>query len=369
MVFKYIDNIIQKGVTDFIEEWNNDLDYVIGHTSGSTGKPKEIHMFKSDMIASAKLTNKYFNITKDSTLLLCLSSGYIAGKMQIVRTICANATLVCIKPSSYPISTIKTIDINDIIIDYATYKKDDNLFKVVFTFRNFVLTNENTAAIPNLNIDFGAMVPMQVEKEINNLSVIKTLIIGGAPISNNLYKKLQGTKTLCYSTYGMTETVSHIALKAINIDSYKFKDFYEAMDNVYFEKDERKCLIIKTKHLSFKKIITNDIVELSDSKHFKWLGRHDNIINSGGIKFTPESIEEKISQFINKPFYITSRKSELLGNEIILLIEDTQWDKKLIDNLIQNIKKILPKYSIPKEIIFTSTLARTSSGKLIRNVY
>jgi len=369
MIFKYIDNFIQKGVIDFIEEWNNDLDYVVGHSSGSTGKPKEINMLKSDMIASAKLSNKYFNITENSTLLLCLSADYIAGKMQIVRTICANATLLCIEPSSHPISSIKKKNIDELIIDYATQKKENNLLKVEFTFKNFVLTKENTADISNLKIDFAAMVPMQVEKEINNLSVIKTLIIGGAPISDKLNKNLQDSKTLCYSTYGMTETVSHIALKAINIDSYKNKDFYEAMDNVYFEKDERGCLIIKTEHLSFKKIITNDIVELSDSKHFKWLGRYDNIINSGGIKFTPESIEEKISQFINKPFYITSRKSELLTNEIILIIEDSQWERKLIDDFLQDVKRILPKYSIPKDIIFSSILARTSSGKIIRKVY
>jgi len=369
MILKYIDNTILNKVKEFIKQWNNERDYVIGHTSGSTGVPKEVKLFKSDMIESAKLTNKYFNITSKTNLLLCLSPEYIAGKMQIIRTICADATLICINPSSHPITTIKSTAIDNIIIDYANCKIENGIPKVKFTYENSVLTKENTIDISKPIIDFGAMVPLQAEKDINNLDVINKLIIGGAPISRNLYNKLQNTKTQCFSTYGMTETVSHIALKAINLNKSQDNDSYEAMDDIFFEKDERDCLIIKTNKLKSRKIITNDIIKLIDQKHFIWLGRYDNIINSGGIKFSPESIEVQISQLINKPFYITSRKNKLLGNEIILVIEDSSWSSKTIANLIESIKTTLPKYAIPKDIIFTLTLDRTSSGKLIRKTY
>ena len=64
----------------FLEEWFDDRSYVLGHTSGSTGAPKEIQLSKADMRASARMTNAFFAIDRESVLLLCLSVSYIAGK-------------------------------------------------------------------------------------------------------------------------------------------------------------------------------------------------------------------------------------------------------------------------------------------------
>lgn len=325
--FNYENSLIKNDVEAFLSEWNNDLDYVVGHTSGSTGEPKQVRLYKSEMIASALATNKYFGINNNSVLLLCLSVDYIAGKMQIVRTLVADATLICEKASSRPISKLLS-----------------------------------------LKIDFAALVPMQVENEIDNLSNIETIIIGGAPISTKLFDNLQGLNTKCYSTYGMTETVSHVALKAINVKSDDSSEYYEALENVYFEKDDRGCLIINANYLNAKRIVTNDIVKLLDNQHFKWMGRYDNVINSGGIKFFPEEIEKKISPFITNEFYITGKKNEILGNEIVLVIQDNQWSEKEQDILFLNIKSVLTKYSLPKSILFVPEFTRTKTGKIKRKI-
>ena len=228
-------NSVDSDITTFLQEWYDPKDHVIGHTSGSTGTPKEIRLLKKDMLASARLTNEFFNICPSSNLLLCLSPNYIAGKMMIVRTILSGANLVTVKPSSSPLQNIEE------------------------------------------DIDFAAMVPMQVITSLSSpetatkLAHIKQIIIGGAAVSPTLEQQLQQIPTACYGTYGMTETVSHIALRQIN--GGKRSPYYFALGKVTFEKDERECLIIHAPHLQQQTFVTNDIIQLTDATHFEWLGR------------------------------------------------------------------------------------------------
>lgn len=311
----------ERDLYSFILEWFNDRNYVIGHTSGTTGSPKEIFCSKERMRLSAMRSLDYLHIKAKETALLSLSANFIAGKMMVVRALEYGLDLVCIEPS----------------------------------MKALLLLNEK--------IDFAALVPYQVSEIIAKkpvlLNNVKTLIIGGAEVSKELEANLQNISTACYATYGMTETLSHIALKRLNGDNPDI--YYKTMQGVRISQDDRDCLQV----IAFDNelLTTNDIVKLHSDNSFEWLGRYDNVINSGGLKFIPEQIEAKIRHLIANRFIISSKKDEKLGNCLILIIEGNSFPT---EQLHAQVSTLLSKYEIPKEIIFIDQLKETSSGKIIR---
>ncbi len=310
----------QKHVLEFLNKWFNDSETIKTTTSGSTGKPKTIELKKSAMLKSAELTGSYFRLKKNQTALLCLPTRFIAGKMMLVRALFSELDLTSISPSRNPLKNI------------------------------------------NLEIDFAAMTPMQVNTILaenpDKLNLIRILIIGGAPIEPALENKLKDFKTECYSTFGMTETITHIALKKLNSSTH-----FEALPTISFEKTEANCLIINAPHVSKNKIVTNDKIELISSTSFIWLGRKDNIINSGGVKIQAEELEKKIAPLLpNNRFYISTVKDEILGEMIILIIEANKSFKSTELNF-----KNLNQYSIPKKIYTIKKFKETETGKILRN--
>jgi O-succinylbenzoic acid--CoA ligase len=310
-------------IRDFLEKWGNNELSISVKTSGSTGKPKLIHLLKSDMIASAKLTGKYFNLENAQTALLCLPVKYIAGKMMLVRAMVLGLDLISVKPSSNP------------IIDCIQ------------------------------PISFAAMTPMQVTTTLNQspdkLNLIEQLIIGGAPVNSLLESKLQEVNTHCYSTYGMTESITHIAVKKLN-GEYKSK-YFEALPNITFQLNKDDCLVINTPHLSNSIITTNDISKVVDKQSFKWVGRLDNTINSGGIKLHPEELETKVSNlFHNTRFFFSSLPDELLGERLVLVIES----QNNISDLESSLEKLLGTFEMPKMIFYTDCFLETKTRKLDR---
>ncbi len=328
--FKPLSEDIDPEVVVFLKEWYDEKEEVIGHTSGSTGKPKEIRLLKRDMLASARLTNEYFHIGPQSNLLLCLSPAYIAGKMMIVRTILSGANLITVKPTSSPLLDIKE------------------------------------------EIDFAAMVPMQVETTLSDpetrarFSRIRQVIIGGAAVSLPLEQYLQEVPTECYGTYGMTETVSHVALRKIN--GIGKSATYFALGEVSFSSDERECLVIHAPHLHQQRFITNDIVRLVDHTHFEWLGRYDNVINSGGVKLFPEKIESRIAPLLSQRFFITAEEDNRLGQKVVLVIESSSWEEAERKELFLQLKACLSPYEVPKNIYFQEHFTETYSGKIVRKI-
>lgn len=317
-------------IRDFLVEWFNDRDYVLGHTSGSTGKPKEIRLNKEDMRASARLTNTFLGIGEESVLLLSLSTSYIAGKMMVVRALEAGADLWVGEVSSHPLRELSE---------------------------------------RGERIDLAAMVPMQVEETLKvpeeriRLNRVKHLLIGGAPVSPTLENGLRAINTHCYATYGMTETVSHVALKKLNGDVVYF-----ALGEVTFALDARGCLVIRAPHLQAGEFVTNDQVRLMDNRHFEWLGRWDHVINSGGIKFCPEVIERKIASAISCRFFVTSRPDKRLGERIALVLEGDVWEEEQSLELLRKLRQLLSPYEMPREILYLSRFFETSSGKIIRKM-
>jgi len=312
-------NSFDNDVSLFLKEWFSDSSFIETKTSGSTGKPKTIRLSKTSMIKSAQLTNRFFDLKKGDTVLLCLPVNFIAGKMMLVRSFEGQLKVKSVKPSLNPL-------------------------KIIFD-----------------SIDFAAMTPMQVKTILmenpEKLSLIKTLIIGGAPVDYKLEKELKKYAVKCFSTFGMTETITHIAVKELNK-----RNEYLALPTVTFQLSENNCLIINAPHITALPIQTNDIVNLTSSTSFVWKGRHDNVINTGGIKIFAEELEDQLFEYIpNNRFFITSEKDNLLGEKVILIIEGNK-DSKL---MTLNFDK-LSKYSIPKKIYFTPKFIESENGKILK---
>nr|WP_293300288.1 AMP-binding protein [Allomuricauda sp.] len=290
-------------------------------TSGSTGAPKKINLKKEHMVNSAKATGQYFNMDAGHTALLCLPFSGIAGKMMLVRAMVLGWQLDYVEPTSTPLT--------------RTSKR----------------------------YDFAAMVPLQVQNSLEQLGQVRTLIIGGAPVNATLKKKLGTLGTHCYETYGMTETVTHIAIKAIN--GPEGSDIFQTLPGVNISKDTRGCLVIDAPAISDVKIVTNDLVDIVSEDTFQWLGRFDSIINSGGIKLVPEKIEEKLSPLFNSRFFVAGEPDEKLGQRLILIVEGTCNTKQLL----LEIKSLetLQKFEVPKVIYCVPKFIETKTGKILRN--
>lgn len=310
-------NINKIGV--FIREWLTDSSTIQVQTSGSTGNPKIIEVEKKQLLASAKMTAKYFDFKPNQTALLALPMDYIAGKMMLVRALYSELNLICIEPTLQPFEQLA----ND------------------------------------CEIDFAPLTPMQLNN-VNDTKLVKTILLGGGSISLELEEKIQSLNAAVYHSYGMTETLSHIAIRSINGNTKS--SVFSALEGVVFNVDQRNCLVIDVPFLE-KKLITNDVVELIDNKHFIWKGRIDFVINSGGIKLFPEAIEMKISSIIQQPFFIAAMPDAILGEKVGLFVEAKQQDTT---KWIEQFKEVLSKYEMPKSIYFCTNFERTISGKIKR---
>lgn len=302
----------EKPVGDFILNWFDTRSFIEMSTSGTTGKPKIIKVDKQAMVNSALATADFFDLSPGNKVLNCLPVHYIAGKMMFIRSFIIGLDMDFVAPSSHPMQ--------------------NNTFKY----------------------DFVAMVPLQAQNSMNELQNVKKMIIGGVKINPKLEKKLLKTKVAAFETYGMTETITHIAAKKIG------EKVFTVLPNVAISIDKNNCLIIKAPKISGETIVTNDIVELVNEKQFVFLGRFDNVINSGGIKLIPEQIEHKLSKMIKARFFVSSKPDAILGEKLILVIEG---EKQTIDPIIFT---VLDKYEKPKEIIFVTQFKETANGKIIR---
>jgi len=306
-----------KEITPFLTEWFSDLDYMVVQTSGSTGTPKKIHILKQYMINSAIATGDFFELKQKTNALLCLSPDYIAGKMMLVRALVLGWYLDVIKPNSLPLRKEK-------------------------------------------KYDFVAMVPMQVQKSLIDLHKVRKILVGGGVLNRKILNQIKDIPTKIFQSYGMTETVTHIAIREIFPN---YQEYYSTLNDVTIEMDNRGCLIIDAPKVASTKIITNDLIKIISKTQFQWLGRVDNIINSGGVKLVPEQIEEKLQALIPNPFFITKQQDAVLGEKVVLFIESDK-NQPLINTLKSS--NILSKYEKPKEIIFTDTFIYTETNKINR---
>lgn len=302
----------EKPVGDFILDWFDDNEYIKMQTSGSTGKPKSIQVDKQSMVNSALATGDFFGLNAGDTILNCLPVQYVAGKMMFVRAFILGLEMDFVAPSSHPFELI------------------------------------------DKKYDFTALVPLQAMNSLDKLANFKTIIIGGAKVSAALEKKLKPIKSNIYETYGMTETITHIAARKMGAKAFT------TLPNVVLSQDENNCLLIHANNISNEIIHTNDIVELVSENKFVFLGRFDTIINSGGIKLIPEQIEEKMMPFIKNRFFVIGKADKELGEHLVLVVEGKEMPID-IDKI-----ETLDKYERPKEIVFIPKFKETPTGKVIR---
>lgn len=317
--------IWEQHIYQFISDWLSPNSHVEVKTSGSTGEPKVIQIDKEQMVASAKLTQKTFKLKSGNTALLCLPANHIAGKMMIARAFVIGLNLIFREPSSKPLSNLVS------------------------------------------QIDFAAMVPLQVHNSLKctrkRLQNISKLIIGGGAIREELLNEIENFPNEIYGTYGMTETLTHIAIANLKVKNKAH--YYKALDGIKISVDERDCLKIDASHLN-EQFTTNDLVRIIDKNSFEVLGRIDHIINSGGLKFNPELIEKKIESIIPNNYIISSMKDEELGDRLVLLIESNKYSLSSLYELWTKLEQNLEKKEIPKHIEFLDQFRFTENGKIDR---
>ena len=313
-------------LTEFLAEWHNDNDRILVHTSGSTGKPKPMMVEKKRMLNSARITCDFLGLKPGDTALLCMSLDYIAGKMMVVRSLQRGLQLTCVNPSSHPLA-------------------DETL--------------------PSFT--FAAMVPMQVyntlkvPEERERLMHIRHLIIGGGAISNELAQMIKPLPNAVWSTYGMTETLSHIALRRLNGPDASL--WYTPFDGVEVSLNAEGCLVIDAPQVCAEPLATNDIAELSTDARtgktrFRIKGRKDNVICSGGIKIQIEEVEEALRPYLSDPFMIVKKQDAMLGEMAVLLTEG-----KNLTLVEEKCKNTLPPYWVPRMFLHIDHLPLTETGK------
>lgn len=326
---------IMRDLYSFLQEWFNDEIFVMVQTSGSTGEPKQMKASKQQMINSAKITCCFLNLKKGDTALHCMPLRYIAGKMMVVRAIVAGLNLIVVEPCGHPLKDWKG------------------------------------------KLDFAAMIPLQVANSLSvrcekdALEAIENLIIGGGSIDAGLEEELITLHGNIYSTYGMTETLSHVALRRIN--GIEHSDYYTPLSSVSMSLSNEGTLIIDAPQVCDKLLVTNDIAVMLPNGKFKIVGRKDNIINSGGVKIQTERVEEKLKGKIDVPYAVTSVLHKLLGEAVVLVLEyengnssTAREDEIFEKGIIGVCNKVLERFERPKRIIYVNKLPLTETGKINR---
>jgi len=309
---------------EFLAEWHNDSPFVRVKTSGSTGAPKPMMVEKRRMLNSARITCDFLGLREGDTALLCMSLDYIAGKMMVVRSIERNLKLLSVPPSGHPLATVN-------------------------------------ASSP---LDFAAMVPMQVyntlqvPEERARLMQVRHLIIGGGAIDEAMEAELRTFPHAVWSTYGMTETLSHIALRRLNGPAAS--EWYMPFPSVSISQTPDGCLVIDAPEVCPELLVTNDIVEIASSR-FRILGRKDNVICSGGIKIQIEEVERQLRPHLHAPYLLSKRQDGKFGEIAVLLTEGSVEEARLI------CERVLPKYHQPKAYLHVARIPLTETGKPARH--
>lgn len=342
-------NIYYDKVLKFKEAWDSGQQSFTIHTSGSTGIPKPITFTRQQLIDSANLTAKTFNLQEGDTAFCCLSVDYIAGMMMLIRAFEIGMDMMIVEPSSSPFTGSE---------------------------KHLYLLNSNRGK------NFFAFVPLQIQtileesdKFLDTLNAAKSIIIGGASISESVHAQIQKIRAPVYATYGMTETLTHIAIKRLN--GLNQEDFFTVLEGIEIAQDERECLKIRSKSTDHEWIVTNDIVEIIGEGRFKLVGRFDNIINSGGVKVQLEKVERVGEEILakldfNGRFFAYGVPDDKLGQKLILVVE-SKMPLSNGNELGLSFSEKLSKFEIPKEIFFVENMIETPTGKIDKiktvNVY
>ncbi|MBT1688362.1 AMP-binding protein [Dawidia soli] len=323
----------EESTLDFVRAWLNGETTFTLHTSGSTGTPKPMTVSRQQMLTSAAMTAAALGLTAGYTALVCLDTRYIAGKMMLVRCLTTGMHIVAVTPSSNPL-----------------------------------------AAVPDtISVDFTALVPYQVyalleSPEKARLGAIRHTLIGGAALDPRVLPTLATLPGRFYATYGMTETISHIALQYLNGPAAA--PIFRALPGVTLTTDDRGCLVIHAPHVP-QPVVTNDLVDMTAPGSFQWLGRWDNVINSGGVKIIPEKVEEAIGAVLNglnltRSFIVCGLPDPNLGHKLTLIVDGIEFTPQQWNVIQAKLRQSLPAYEVPKDHLSVPAFRYTDTGKIHR---
>lgn len=317
-----------EGILEFVVEWSNRKDFIETRTSGSTGRPRNIRIRKEHILASAQRTLTAFDLKPGDAALLCLPNRFIGGKMMIARSIIGGLNLHLAEDAATPI-------------------------------------------VPEgIDIAFAAVVPYQVHNILRDANTtsqwqqVKKILIGGGHVDHKLEAILRLWPNEVYESFGMTETISHIALRRIS--GTREREPFRVLEGIEISRDERDCLVIHSEALPANPTVTNDIVELVDDRSFHWMGRADNLINSGGVKIIPETIEKVAKPHLNTKFFFAGLPDEALGEKVVLIMESQPLSSEDEESLLRELRKELHRYEVPREIHYLDEFAETENGKINR---
>jgi O-succinylbenzoic acid--CoA ligase len=319
----------------FCKDWLNGKESFILQTSGSTGSPKPITVLRIQMITSARMTGQALQLASGDPALVNLHIRYIAGRMMLVRGLELKLPLTVTEPSASPLALFAS--------------------ETVFKLLSFVPAQLQT-------------ILEQTPEKLSILNKAKAILLGGAPITTAQETQLQRIEAPVFQTYGMTETLSHIALRRLN--GATASEVYTVLPGVHIETDQRGCLVIQTPVVKEQSIVTNDIVQILSPATFRWVGRIDNVINSGGVKVQAERVEQEVASVLtqvqlNRRFFVAGIPHTQWGEVVALFMEGTPVadDQKI--RLLEMLEQAgLSRYELPKEIFFMNTFLETPTGKV-----
>ncbi|HYG00995.1 MAG TPA: AMP-binding protein [Chryseosolibacter sp.] len=322
----------ERSTFEFMHAWLSGQEMFTIQTSGSTGTPKRISIHRSQMITSAKLTGEALNLRTGTSAVVALDTKYIAGMMMLVRSLELGLKIIAVEPASNP-------------------------------FNNFP---------EGMTIGFTALVPYQVQHVLESkhpqiLNAISTCIIGGAPLNENIEGRVRSFALNAFITYGMTETISHIALKRIS--PFREQSF-TCLPEISVSADERSCLVIQAPYLH-EPVITNDVVSIFNNHQFEWRGRYDNVINSAGVKISPELLENEIGQLftrrsLKQPFFFFGIPDGSLGERLVMIFESPAPAADVIREVKETLLRAFSAYHVPKEFYEAAAFIYTPTRKVNR---
>jgi o-succinylbenzoate---CoA ligase len=328
-----VDEDYLQSVVNFVEEWESYLPVLRISTSGSTGEPKTFEFKRKQVEASARYTGRFFDFKKGDSILLSLSPNFVAGKLMLVRALLHKMKIVVAPLNANPLQEIEKFPTSIKLAAFVPYQVNE------------ILRKEQSKII---------------------YQTIENVIIGGAEIPRELEMKICSLTNKNYATFAMTETLTHFAMRRIDGRT----DFYTCLPGIKINRDKQGCLVVEPNEILTTRLTTNDMIELVDDTKFSWVGRIDNVINSGAVKIFPETNEKLIQHlFKDVRFYLGSKKNAALGEEVVLMIEDVLWTEKRREDILIEIEKLLPKYHHPKSILFFDKFEETKNGKIIRKKF
>lgn len=321
----------EESTFDFIRQWLQGKEAFDMVTSGSTGEPKTITVTRRQMVMSASKTAEKIQLQKNDAALVCIDTKYIGGKMMLVRSLVMGMPILALDPAANPLAKIPI----------------------------------------DKRVQFTALVPYQIREILESkhphlLNNPNKVLVGGAPLRSRDAERLAGYQCEFYETYGMTETVSHIALRLMN--TQRKQQYFEVLPGVTISSDDRGCLIITSDHLE-KPVVTNDLVEIVGEGRFLWLGRFDRTINSGGVKVHPEKIEQALDRIFGEAkfphrFFIAALPDDKLGNRVVLILEGVQNSSEVLIEALRKLKASLTPYEFPKEAYTIGEFRMTRTQKI-----